>query len=218
MLISCWSTKGGTGTTVVSVALAVSLAAREASGALLLDTAGDAPAVLGLTEPVGPGITEWLTAAAFPGDAALARLEIDAGAGLAVIPAGSARPVASPRTAGLSAALAGDPRPVVADCGVVTRADDPWFELAARASVSLLVLRPCYLALRRAAAAPVRPSAVVLVQEPGRALGRGDIEDALGVPVRAVVALDPAVARAVDAGLFAHRVPRSLAKALRSAA
>ena len=91
----------------------------------------------------------------------------------------------------------------------------PW---PPRPSFSLLVLRPCYLALRRALAAPIRPSAVVLVNEPGRALTRRDIEDVLGVPVRAEVDFDPSIARAVDAGLLAGRVPRALERALKEAA
>jgi hypothetical protein len=84
--------------------------------------------------------------------------------------------------------------------------------------VSLLVLRPCYLALRRAVAAPFRPSGVVLVREPGRALTRRDVEAVLGVPVRAEVDVDPAIARAVDAGLLTARLPRGLERALRDAA
>ena len=51
-------------------------------------------------------------------------------------------------------------------------------DIVAAATVSLLVVRPCFLALRRAVAAPVRPSGVVLVREPGRSLGRRDVEEA----------------------------------------
>ena len=102
---------------------------------------------------------------------------------------------------------------MVADCG--SGAFGAGLALAAGAEVSLLVLRPCYLALRRALAAPVRPSGVVLVTEQGRSLGRRDVEDVLGVPVRAEVALDEVVARAVDAGLLGRRLPRSLERALR---
>src|SRR5438105_1478067 len=89
--------------------------------------------------------------------------------------------------------------------------------LAASATVSLLVIRPCYLALRRALDAPLRPSGVVLVSEEGRSLGRADVEDVLGVPVRAEIRVDPAVARAVDAALLAGRLPRGLERALRPA-
>jgi hypothetical protein len=59
---------------------------------------------------------------------------------------------------------------------------------------------------------------VVLINEPGRALGRKDIESVLGIPVVADVLIDPNVARAVDAGLLAGRLPRTLARSLRSAA
>jgi hypothetical protein len=59
---------------------------------------------------------------------------------------------------------------------------------------------------------------VVLVLEPGRALGAPEVEDVLGVPVRAVVGTDPAVARAVDAGSLGDHLPRRLERALRRAA
>jgi hypothetical protein len=95
--------------------------------------------------------------------------------------------------------------------------DGPLAALVHRATPSLLVLRPCYLALRRAANHPLRPAGVVLVTEAGRALTRSDVEGVLGVPVRATVPVEPVVARAVDAGLLAARLPRSL-RALRSAA
>lgn len=215
MLISCWSVKGGSGTTVVSVALALVLARSSPDGALLLDLAGDAPAVLGLPEPAGPCTADWLA----DGDAtddALHRLEVEAAPSLALLPWGGT-PVQAATDDGerLAAALSG-PRPVVADCG--SRLAGPGLAVAAAATVSLLVLRPCYLALRRALAAPVCASGVVLVREPGRALGRRDVEDVLGIPVRAEVAWDPAVARMVDAGLLGARVPRGLERAMRAAA
>jgi hypothetical protein len=67
-------------------------------------------------------------------------------------------------------------------------------------------------------AAPIRPSAVVLVTERGRALTAADVEDVLGVPVRAEIPWDERIARAVDAGLLAARVPRLLQRALKAAA
>jgi len=219
MLIACWSPKGGSGTTVVACALAAALA-RSASGAapgaLLADLSGDAAAVLGVADPAGPGLAGWLAAGPDVGAGALARLEIEAGAGLALLawkpPAADGRP-APGRAEALLDALSADRRPVVADCGGA--GSGPGLVLAAGAEVSLLVLRPCYLALRRALAAPVRPSGVVLVTEAGRALGRRDVEEVLGVPVRAEIVVDDAVARAVDAGLLGRRLPRSLERALR---
>lgn len=228
MLIACWSPKGGSGTTVIACALAAALsrsspssrpgqgARSEPVGCLLADVAGDAAPVLGVAEPAGPGVAEWLAAGPDVGPSALRRLETEAGPGLGLLawkpPAIDFRP-APGRAEALVDALSADARPVVADCGRGT--SGAGLALAAGAGTSLLVLRPCYLALRRALAAPVRPSGVVLVSESGRALGRRDVEDVLGVPVRAEVAIDEAVARAVDAGLLARRVPRGLERALR---
>ena len=58
-MIVCWSVKGGSGTTVVASTLALMRAAESQRGALLVDLAGDVPAVLGLAEPSGPGISDW---------------------------------------------------------------------------------------------------------------------------------------------------------------
>ena len=222
MLIACWSPKGGTGTTVIACGIAAVLARSApspASSVLIADLAGDVPAVLGMPDPSGPGLAEWLAAGADVPASALARLEVDAVPALRLLPWSAAGAGGAPPGPGrgevLLDALSADPRPVVADCG--TAAAGPGLALAAGAPVSLLVLRPCYLGLRRALAAPVRPSGVVLLVERGRALGRRDVEDVLGVPVRAEVAVDEAVARAVDAGLLARRVPRPLERALRAA-
>ncbi|MFP5377593.1 MAG: hypothetical protein ACLGIO_12540, partial [Acidimicrobiia bacterium] len=129
----------------------------------------------------------------------------------------------------LAAALAGV-RAVVVDAGVIGGGmggdgvggdgvgGGAAVELALAATASLLVLRPCFLALRRAVAAPLRPSGVVLVDEPGRSLGVADVEAALGVPTVAVVPWGPAVARRVDAGLLGASLPRNQARALRRAA
>jgi len=221
VLIACWSPKGGSGTTVVAAALGLVLA--EARGAaLLVDLAGDVPAALGLPEPDGPGLCDWLAAGAEVPDDALSRLEVEAAPGVGLLARGSnadglagSRPVDG-RGEALVAALGIERRPVVADCG---RADEGvGLAVAAGATLSLLVLRPCYLALRRALAAPLRPSGVILVGEEGRSLGRRDVEEVLGVPVRAEVGFDPAVARAVDAGLLSRRVPRALGRSLRQAA
>lgn len=207
MLTCCWSTKGGSGTTVVAAALALS------SPALAVDLAGDLPAVLGLPEPAGPGVFDWLSAPDDVGPEALDRIEVAATATLGVLPTGQGLPRPG-RWAELARALSGSGRNTVVDAGRWPVAT----ELLAAADRSLLVVRPCYLALRRAAAVPVRPTGVVLVTEEGRALGRRDVEQVLGVPVVAEVPAVPAVARAVDAGLLAGRVPVVLATSLRSAA
>lgn len=219
MLFSLWSAKGGAGTTVTAASLALVLARSSDAGALLVDLAGDAPAALGLPEPDGPGLVGWLRAGPdVPADA-LGRLEIPAVRGLSLLARGRGPLGPDDRLEVLAGLLASTARPVVVDCGVLDPGQTGGARLlAACATHSLLVTRACYLALRRAQAAPLRPSGAVLVQEEGRALGRADVEDTLGVPVRAEIRVDPAVARAVDAGLLSTRLPRRLERALRAAA
>jgi Mrp family chromosome partitioning ATPase len=216
-VVCCWSAKGGAGTTVVATALALVMAQRSQGGVLLVDLAGDAPAALGLSDPAGPGVAGWAAAGPdVPADG-LARLAVPVLPDLELLPRGDAPLAGRERFELLAGLLAADDRAVVVDAGLLT-ADSPHAVLAASATTSLLVTRPCYLALRRAVATPLRPSGVVLVGEPGRALDRGDVEGVLGVPVVAELTTDIAVARAVDAGLLASRLPRSLQRALRDAA
>ncbi len=215
MLVACWSSKGGVGTTVVAAALSLVLAERSSSGALLADLAGDVPAALGVPDSDGPGLAGWLAAGPDVPVDALARLERPAVPGLGLLDRG-AGPLDPERGDVLAALLGADARPVVADCGT----DPTGVALAVGdgAERSLLVTRSCFLALRRAAEAPLRPTGIVLVVEPGRSLDRRDVEQHLGVEVVAEVEVDPAVARAVDAGLLAARLPRGLARELRHAA
>jgi hypothetical protein len=79
---------------------------------------------------------------------------------------------------------------------------------------SLLVTRACYLGLRRAARWDWRADGALVMVEPGRCLDAQDITDVLGVPVLAEVPVDPAMARATDAGVLVRRVPRLLARSL----
>lgn len=209
----CWSAKGGSGTTVVSAALALVLSHQRP--ALLVDLDGDSPAALGIAEPCGPGVGDWL-ASPTADPAALHRLAIEATDTLQLVPRGSppACSTTDARWADLAAALAGRATTVVIDAGT----GPPPPSLVGAATHNLLVIRPCYLALRRAVATGVQPSGIVLIGEPGRALTARDVERALGAPVVAELQYDPAVARAVDAGLLAARLPRSLANSLKSAA
>lgn len=223
MVIAVWSAKGGSGVTVVATALAVMLARREpATGSLLVDLHGDAPTVLGVAEPEGPGLTEWLAASPSVGPAAIERLEHPVADGVRLVPRGR-RPLAAPERVALCCErFAEDPRPVVIDLGRLAGLDDEQ-DLVRRqvleaSTISLLVTRACFLALRRALTLPVRPTGIVLVEEPGRALGRTDVEDVLGAPVVATVAVEAAVARAVDAGLLASRLPTVLERSLRDVA
>jgi cellulose biosynthesis protein BcsQ len=223
MLLSLWSPKGGSGTSVVAAACAVVLAGDR--GARLVDLDGDQAAVLGLA-PTGlggsspgesRGVRDWLAAGPQAPADALVRLAIDAGPGLALLPPGTAdRGATGEAGAALGMVLRDAGVAVVADCG---RADDA----AARALVevsdySVVVLRPCYLALRRAAADELvrAASGVVVVEEPGRALGAREVADVLGVPVLASVPARAAIARVVDAGVLVARLPDALARPVRT--
>jgi hypothetical protein len=208
VLIACWSAKGGSGTTAVSAALALQLARKSAAGAVIADLAGDVPAVLGLPDPAGPGLADWFRAGSTVPVDALERLEVEAAPRLRLLPRGDGELGEAGRAGVLAGLLAGDARPVVVDCGRLE--SEPGRVIAAEATVSLLVTRACYLSLRRAAAAPIRPSGVVLLTEHGRCLGRRDVEEVLGVPVRAEIKVEASVARAIDAGLLASRLPRPL--------
>ena len=216
VLVSCWSAKGGVGTTVVAAALGLVSARSAPGGSLLVDLAGDLPAVLGLADPPAPGLTDWFAAGPDVPVDGLARLEVPAGPGLHLLPRGTGDFGGFDRAGALAGLLATDGRMVVVDCGAGPVG--PGLVLAAESTHSLLVTRPCFLALRRALAAPLRASGVVLVTEPGRALTRVDVEEVLGVPVRAQIPFDKAVARAVDAGLLAGRLPSQLDRPLRAAA
>jgi hypothetical protein len=209
-VIACWSAKGGAGTTVVATALALRLARLSPAGALLVDGAGDVPGVLGLPEPDRPGLAEWLRRAS-----ADPLHEVPACPGLSVVPRGDGH-LEVGRADDLAAFLDHDTRPVVVDCG--TAPEGATAVMAARADQSILVTRPCYLALRRALWDSLpRPTGVIVVREPGRVLEPHDVAAAIGAPILAEIAYDPAVARAVDAGLLASRLPRSLDASLANA-
>lgn len=203
MLSVCWSPKGGCGVSVVAAALALR-AARAGSSTLLVDLGGDLAAILGV-DAAGPGVAEWLASPDAPVEA-LSALAVEVVPDLALIPSGAtAVAPAHDRLATLVDLCALQAERVVVDAGVVL--GDPWWPRRAR---SIAVVRACYLAVRRLATVrPPTDHAVVLVEEPGRALTRRDVGAALGAPLVAVP-WDPAVARAVDAGLLASRMPRSL--------
>jgi len=214
------SVKGGVGVTVVAASVAAGWARRDGA-ALLVDLCGDAPAVLGLAEPDGPGVRDWLADEdSAPG--ALDRLVVDAGDGVTLLPAGTASvaPWSEARARSLAWTLAERDGHVVVDAGrsdgpSVGRSHQVLVDALVAAGQSVLVTRPCYLALRRAVHQRVVADGAVLVSEPGRSLDRRDVTQVLGLPVLAQVDLDPAVARAVDAGLLTRSAPRSLERSLR---
>jgi hypothetical protein len=215
MVTLCWAAKGGSGTTVVASALAIA----STRPSLIVDLAGEVPAVLGVAEPDRPGVDDWLTSSAPP--MRLEQLLVPVGPRRWLLP-WRARSTGEPADGGrwdelghwLCAWADLEPGAVIIDAGT----GEPPAPLVAHARSVLLVTRPCYLALRRAARCDTRPSGVVLVDEPGHTLRTRDVEHAVGAPVTATITYDPAVSRAVDAGLLQARLPRDIVRELRDVA
>ncbi len=218
MLVAFWSPKGGSGTSVLTAATALVLA-RRADGARLADLDGDLPAILGLAADPPTGLADWVAAGAEAPVDALARLAVPAAPGVVLLPRGTADRAlaavpAAEAGAALAVALREGPVPTVIDAG---RASTP----AARAvvevaDVSVVVVRGCYLALRRGVHSPLlgRATGVLLVEEPNRSLGAAEVADVLDRPVLARIPIRPGVARAVDAGVLSSRLPDPLARPL----
>ncbi len=219
MLVTCWSTKGGSGTTVIAALASLHAAQGRDRPVLLVDLCGDLPAVFGSAEK-SSGVGEWLRSDLAP--CSLERVLEELTPNLSLLPRGQG-PLSARRADELVEWLASGAI-VVVDAGVLIAKsgqpdcelgdDELRWRLAAEADRSVLVTRACYLALRRTVSLPVRPSGVVLVAEAGRALTRSDCERAIGAPVLATVAVDPDIARAVDAGMLRTRVPKGAIKAL----
>ena len=220
MLVHFHAAKGGAGTTTV-VAIAA-LAAARARPVLLVDLAGDLPALTGVDVGGRPGVADWLASGASAEQ--LAELVIDdrstRGEGVHLLPTGQ-RTLASGSDNGERwRDLAAWCRRWTADTSGVVLVDGGTTAAASvvseQADRRLLVTRPCYLALVAASrATTVRPDGVVLVDEPGRALRPDDVARSVGAPGDPRVPLDPGVARSVDAGLLLCRPPRSTVAALR---
>lgn len=215
MLLALWSPKGGSGTSVLAAACAAVLARR--GGCRLADLAGDQPAILGLGADPETGLAEWLATGPDAPVDALDRLAVEVAPGLTLIPPGTPRllaPAAAAESgAALAVALPAAGVPCVMDAG---RADTPATRMAVEvADVSIVVVRGCYLTLRRAVNAPLtsRATGIAFVDEPGRSLGAAEVSDVLERPVLARVPVRPAIARAVDAGVLAIRPPDVLLRA-----
>lgn len=209
------------------MASALALVSARTAPTVLIDLGGDAPAALGIAEPAGPGVLDWLAAPNAPG-AALLRLGAPVVAGLCVVRLGdstSSQQLDDADWIRLADACDSASRLGHDSTGRSTGGSTTFVIDAAtmtipaiiheRAAHSLLVIRPCYLALRRAARFTGLATGVVLVSEPGRALGAHDVQRALATPVLAEIAWDPTIARSVDAGLLAARLPSGLIRPLR---
>ena len=218
MLVCFWSPKGGSGTSVLTAAAALVLA--RTGPARLADLDGDQPAILGLAADPEQGLRDWLSTGPEAPTDALDRLAVDAGRELTLLPAGDGDVglAAAEAGAALGVALQTDPAPTVVDVGVLSAGRMPALHaLVEVADASVVVVRGCYLALRRAVRLELTASATgaVFVDEGGRALGAHDVANVLGIPVLATVSLRASTARAIDAGVLPTRLPDALARPAR---
>jgi hypothetical protein len=214
MLTICYSPKGGQGCTTITASFGLLAPNR------LIDIGDDLSDMLGVPKPLGPGICDLL--------AGEQTLTLDAIENLGhlnhdttrfggvetvlrsprnvmFISAGSTHPdeVPTHRWTELSTLLADSPESWFIDAGTVRAANDI-------DGHRIMVVRNCYLALRRAVAHPIRPDSVILVTEPGRALTVKDVEAVLPAPVTVQIAIDPSIARTIDAGVLSSRLPKAL--------
>jgi hypothetical protein len=191
--------------------------ARRADGARLADLAGDQPAIFALASEPATGLSDWLAAGAEAPPDALERLTVPAAPGIALLPRGSVDRALAPQPAAeagaaLAVALRDGPVPTIVDAGsATTPASRALVEVA---DASVVVLRGCYLGLRRAVHSPLLPRAAgtALVEEQGRSLGAAELTDVLDRPVLARIPARASIARAVDAGVLAARLPDALAR------
>ena len=221
MLVALWSAKGGSGTSVFTAACALVLArdahdAGRAHGVRIADLAGDQPAIFNLGTDPELGLADWLAAGPEAPTDALDRLLVEVTAGIGLLPWGGRDPAAAPPAeagAALAVALGHGSVTTLVDCG--TARDPASRALVEVADVSLVVLRGCYLALRRAVHEPAlaATAGAVLLEEPGRALSAREVSEVFDLPVLARVPVKSLIARSVDAGVLAGRLPDPLARA-----
>ena len=154
MLLALWSPKGGSGTSVVAAAVALVAAGR--GDTRLADLGGDQPAILGLPATVPAphdGLVGWLAAGPSAPTEWLDDLAVTVVPRLSLLPRGPGTIDEAASEAGAALAIA------LRDGGRVVLDAGPAPAPAARAAVevadvALVVVRPCYLALRRAVGDP----------------------------------------------------------------
>lgn len=208
MLISFWSAKGGSGTSVVAAASAI--AAAKSSKVLVADLAGDQAAIFGLPTDPELGLLQWLEAGPeAPVDALEQFTHPVASIDLLPMGVGSLSKCVPEAGAALGMALRDLADVVVVDAG---RPITPTAKaMCETADFSIAVGRCCYLGLRHLLRTSLLESSrgVVLIDEPGRALSPRAIADSLQKPVLGVIPATADTARCVDAGLSEARLPRS---------
>ena len=182
-MITFVGARGGQGTSTVAAAAAL-FAATEQRTVLVSDDPAATAALIGIPLPLGGDCI-----AVTPTLTLTTRPELHPAAQVVVIDAGR-----------LNTGLESLPDAAATHVGETAR---------------YVVLRgPCYVALATiiAAGGPDFDGLIVLT-EPGRALSERDATEVLGIPLAATLPIDPAVARAIDAGILTSRLARTRALA-----
>lgn len=194
------SSKGGNCTTVTATAYSL-LQAQRGTNTVLLDLCGDVPAAVGIGEPSSPGINDWLGESNTSDAQALVKFGTPIVDGLVVVHRGAKFVEGQPRWDALADAIQLLPHNVIIDAGTTFVPE----EVRRAMGTVTMVTRACYLSLRRASHLP-KATNVVIIKEEARALTVNDVSHVLGIPLFAQVPYDPAISRAVDAGLLPSRV------------
>lgn len=203
--IAIYAAKGGQGTTTIAAALAITHA-HAGHRTLLVDTGHDITAVLGHPDNTHqPGLADYITNT----NITLADITTPTIENLDLITRGNGPIQFDTYTYGLALNGTSHYDTVIID---TTTDAHPWLN---HTDETILVTRPCYLAARRAINLTRRPDHIALINEPARSINATDIATITGAPVTATIPYDPAIARAIDAGLLATRLPRQLTRALR---
>lgn len=207
MIATMWALKGGQGTSTTAAMTAVGASADRP--ALLVDLCGDQTSLFRMGRQQ-EGIAEWSTGRHTAGE--LRHHAVHVTDTLRLLPRGRG-PIDPVRAQELFDWLisAHPIKPVIVDAGTLDpetggeARDHRLRHIAAEvAGVSILVTRPCYLALRRCSLNTLSPTGVAMVADGRRALGPVEIEQAAGAPVLAAIPFDHDVALAADGGGIAQ--------------
>ena len=185
-----------------------------AAAARLADLDGDQPPMLGLAADPATGLRDWLRSASRRRPTRSTGWPSTVAPGLTLLPAGPPALAAVAPEAGAALGVALRERPDRRRSSTSACRRHPARRGVARGGRR--ERRRAARLLPRAAprGAHARSTAgatgAVLVEEPGRALGRREVADVLGVPVLATVPVRSSIARVVDAGVFAGPAARGV--------
>jgi hypothetical protein len=174
--------------------------AAQGTNTVLIDLCGDVPAAAGMAEPTTPGVNDWLSESSLSDAQALVTLGTPFDNGLVVVHRGSSFVEGQPRWSDLANAITTLPMNIVIDAGITFLPD----ELRRAVTHVTMVVKPCYLSLRRASRMQ-RPTQLFVVCEESRALTIKDVGHVLGMPVTCEIPYTSAISRAVDAGMLPSR-------------